>query len=668
MATTTVPAIREGIKARPLAASGRNSKRREALLGLLFVAPVMIVTLIFEIFPVIYGFYISLQDQKGVLPDGFIGLANFQRAVGSFAYVIPLVVAVILVLVSVRFLITGLAAQRDGKGNFTLYLGPGLIVGGATLAFSIIAFRFGLEYTAIPFIVLVVGIGLYYALNNATRSRAPGTPSVSSSFMLRSWAIGLFSLGAIVLTVFTFTELYNSSSSLYDVLPLFFQGATDVPVVILPLIPQFVALFGTVVAVGLVLLFNRLRERIDAEENARLYALIGFARALLVILIIILVSFVLIAQSTLLDSVNRFRAIPADTLRARALELRPQFTVDQRLAFSASRQAETARRMLAWSELYTIVLGVGFVFLAYYIWDSAKRRSTTPGMLVTLLAAICLMVGGYFFIGVLPDALSSGDTLYYDSLIRTVTYAIATVPVQLALGLALAYLLFHEIKRGKTIYRLIFFMPYIAPTVATAAVFAMIFSSSPISPANQVAKSLGLPPQEWLQTTKGIFEIIVNQIAPGTVLPNYLIGPSLPLLSAILYAIWVFSGYNAVVFMAGLGNVPKEIYEAAQVDGAGRWTTFRRIVFPLISPTTYFLTLLAIIGTFRAFTHIWVLRSDARGGIDTAMIYIYETIQYPAPPNKTQSYAAALSFLLFGIILILTVIQNRYSRDRVFYS
>jgi ABC-type sugar transport system permease subunit len=120
--------------------------------------------------------------------------------------------------------------------------------------------------------------------------------------------------------------------------------------------------------------------------------------------------------------------------------------------------------------------------------------------------------------------------------------------------------------------------------------------------------------------------------------------------------------------MAGLGNIPADIYEAAQVDGAGRWDVFRKIIFPMISPTTYFLTVLAVIGTFRAFNHIWVLRTlDARGAMDTTTVYIYDTI-LTASVLKTRPYAAAMSFLLFGIILILTIIQNRWSRDRVFYG
>ena len=145
-------------------------------------------------------------------------------------------------------------------------------------------------------------------------------------------------------------------------------------------------------------------------------------------------------------------------------------------------------------------------------------------------------------------------------------------------------------------------MPYIAPTVATASIFTVLFSLSPDSPANQFMKVLGLPfHQEWLATPRGIFELIAQYLNGGkpAALPPFLVGPSLPLMTAILYSIWVFSGYDAVIFLAGLGAVPKEMYEAAQVDGAGRWASFRHITLPMISPTTFLLTMLAIIGTFK---------------------------------------------------------------------
>jgi multiple sugar transport system permease protein len=661
MATTTLSTPRAEATVKELAARNRNTKLQEGLLGLLFVTPVAVITLLFEIFPVIYGFYISLQDQKGVLPDGFVGMRNFVLAAGSFAYLLPLVVATVLITSGNGLYRQAMTLSAEGKGAFRPYLIPGFVVGVATIAFTIILFRYGLDQTLVPLIVLIAGIIGYWAMGSALKTDS----TMRARYMLNSWGVGGMVVAAILLVLFSFTELESALTPILSVLPQYVKDAAFVP-----LAPQFFVFGGAMACIAAILFINARRERLDPDEKLGELSRLGFLRTFLILFAFLFLLYGLVTNGALYEAVAQFKAIPSDQLRARTAEIRDQLTVDQRLAFTASRQAETAIRMTAWIEVYTMLLGIGFIAFAYYLWDGAKRRETTPGMLLTIFVALCLMIGGYFFIGELPNALASGDRAYYDSLIRTVTYAILTVPVQLALGLALAYLLFHEVRQGKAIFRLIFFMPYIAPTVATAAVFSTVFSSSPISLANQFMQSLGLPNQEWLQTQRGLFELIAQQINPNAKLPNFLIGPSLPLLSAILYSIWVFSGYNAVVFMAGLGNVPKEVYEAAQVDGAGRWTTFRRIVFPLISPTTYFLSLLAIIGTFRAFTHIWVLRADSRGSIDTAMIYIYNVIreQSSGVALKTQSYAAALSFLLFGIILILTIVQNRYSRDRVFYG
>jgi ABC-type sugar transport system permease subunit len=212
-----------------------------------------------------------------------------------------------------------------------------------------------------------------------------------------------------------------------------------------------------------------------------------------------------------------------------------------------------------------------------------------------------------------------------------------------------------------------FFVPYIAPVVATASVFAVVFSLTKEGPANQILQLFGIPPQQWLRDTRGVFEIIAQLIGGRqTRLPPFLVGPTLPLMTAFIFNIWVYSGYDAVIFLAGLGAVPTESIEAAQVDGAGRWENFRHIIFPLISPTTFFLSILAIVGTFKSFDSIFVLRSEqARGAMDVATVYIFQLIRTGSRP---WSYAAATAFVLFGIIMILTLIQNRLTRDQVFYG
>jgi multiple sugar transport system permease protein len=245
-------------------------------------------------------------------------------------------------------------------------------------------------------------------------------------------------------------------------------------------------------------------------------------------------------------------------------------------------------------------------------------------------------------------------------------YSVGTVPVQLALGLFLAYLLFSEIKWGKSLYRVIYFMPYIAPSVATSTVFLVIFHPSQKSLANQALGLFGVDPLLWLKEPRGIFRVMFDVLGGNpAIFPEGLEGPSLALTTVILYNIWVFAGYNTVVFLAGLGAIPGELYEAAEVDGAGRWSRFRNITLPLLSPTTFFLSMLSIIGTFKAFSHIYVLRRNAAGKeVDTMSVHIFNTLYSANDPG----YAAALAFMLFGMILILTLVQNRVARGQVFYG
>ena len=95
------------------------------------------------------------------------------------------------------------------------------------------------------------------------------------------------------------------------------------------------------------------------------------------------------------------------------------------------------------------------------------------------------------------------------------------------------------------------------------------------------------------------------QSVPGWVNTAF---PSMALVSVILYNIWVYVGYDTVIFLAGLSAIPQAYYEAAEIDGAGHWVQFRHITVPLLSPTTFFLSMVAVIGTFKAFNHIYIMR------------------------------------------------------------
>jgi multiple sugar transport system permease protein len=146
------------------------------------------------------------------------------------------------------------------------------------------------------------------------------------------------------------------------------------------------------------------------------------------------------------------------------------------------------------------------------------------------------------------------------------------------------------------------------------------------------------------------------------------IGPPAPawrLIVAILYGIWRYTGYNIVFFLAGLGNISKDMYEAASIDGASRWQQFRHITIPLLSPITYFLTIFGVIGTFKAFNTIYVLRTDqALGSMDTASIVIFNAFNR----DTRYGYAAALGIILLIIHSVCNRSVRPVAKGRVFYG
>lgn len=205
---------------------------------------------------------------------------------------------------------------------------------------------------------------------------------------------------------------------------------------------------------------------------------------------------------------------------------------------------------------------------------------------------------------------------------------------------------------------MLYFLPYVTPAVAGAAVFRNLFSPRPERPVNTLFEWLGIGPQQWLFETRPI-----SQVLFGVDWTGFWAGPSLALITVIIFGAWVHTGYNAVIFLAGLGTIPKQLYEAAEIDGATKVQQFSHITVPLLSPVTFYLTVLGFIGTFQAFTHIYVMRAPAtRDAIDTASVVIFDTFY-----RRTDfSMAAAQSVVLFAIILILTLFQNRLFGSRVF--
>ena len=320
---------------------------------------------------------------------------------------------------------------------------------------------------------------------------------------------------------------------------------------------------------------------------------------------------------------------------------------------------EAGEELPIWSQTLIISLGFGLFYVAYKVWKRAVDAYEDRNFFLSGVAALLLAVGAYVLIAEFPRAVTEADDDFLQGFVITFLYALGTVPVQLAIGLGLAYLLFQKI-RGQTFFRMIYFIPYITPFVATSIVFRIFFSPRETSIANQVLSAVGIPPQQWILEPTSIGNLMFNGA-----LPDWLAGPSLALIVIMLFTTWTYVGYDAIIFLAGLGNIPPELYEAARIDGASGWRVFRHITFPLLSPTTFFLSLIAVIGTFKAFTQIWIMRTAQAGPtVDTASVFIFDELN----TNSRYGYASAMAFVLFAVILMLTLFQNRILGRKVFYG
>ena len=265
------------------------------------------------------------------------------------------------------------------------------------------------------------------------------------------------------------------------------------------------------------------------------------------------------------------------------------------------------------------------------------------------------------FIGLDNYTRAFADPEMWSSLLTTVVYALVSIPLQLGLGLFLAYLLFQKV-RGQDTLRVMFFFPYITSTVASAAVWAYLYSPDR-GLINAVAKVMGLPVLRWLGESRGIFALMAD--GANVTLPSWAEGPPLALIALLIYTTWVYLGYDITIFLAGLGNIPTELYEAARVDGASGWHLFRNITLPLLSPTTFFLLILTVIGTFKAFNQIYVMTRGGPGiSTETSSLFIFRQMY----EFNRYGYSAALSFILFAVILALTIAQNRFAGSRVVYD
>ncbi len=249
------------------------------------------------------------------------------------------------------------------------------------------------------------------------------------------------------------------------------------------------------------------------------------------------------------------------------------------------------------------------------------------------------VVGAANFIGVANyQEMFTRDRLFWKSLENTIYYAVFSVPLVVTAGFLVALLLNAKV-RGQTLFRTLFYLPALIPTVAGAIVWLWIFDTRN-GILNFFLGIFGIEPIRWLTS------------------------PAWSKPALVIMSLWTI-GAGMVIYLAGLQNIPQELYEAAEVDGASALHKLARITIPLMTPTIFFNLIMGIINAFQVFNAAFIMTGG--GPVNSTLFYmlhIYEN----AFTHWRMGYASALSVILFLLVLALTIFVNRTSRRWVFYG
>ena len=254
------------------------------------------------------------------------------------------------------------------------------------------------------------------------------------------------------------------------------------------------------------------------------------------------------------------------------------------------------------------------------------------------------------------------DSSFWQAFGNTIYFSIGVVPTSLFISLFIAVLLHQKIK-GVRFFRTIYFLPVITSVIAVSMVWKWIYHPQ-VGLANNILQLFGVKGFNWLSEWRGILQMFFAFLRVNFPIK----GPSLALYSLIIVSVWKGLGYNIVLFLAGLENIPGQYYEAAKVDGATRWQVFRHITWPLLSPTTFFVLIMTTIVSFQMFAYVWMMTGPPAGGpLGTTNVLVYYLFDHAFNFSR-YGYGTAVAFILFIIILILTLIQRKAVERKVFYG
>ena len=249
--------------------------------------------------------------------------------------------------------------------------------------------------------------------------------------------------------------------------------------------------------------------------------------------------------------------------------------------------------------------------------------------------------GNYSWSGLENYKKMADDPEIWRAFKNTLVYAFAMVPISIGISIFVAVLLNQKIK-GLGIYRTLYFLPVVTMPAAIGMIWKWLYNSD-YGVINQVLGWFSIDGPEWLTD------------------PNWV------LTSIIVVGVWSVIGTNMVILLSGLQGIPKSLYEAASLDGAGVNYMFFRITLPLLSPTIFFVAVISFIGAFQVFDFIFMMVSTTNPAISSAQSVIYLFYRF-AFEIGDKGMGAAIAFVLFIIILVLTIVQFRLQKKWVHYE
>lgn len=294
-----------------------------------------------------------------------------------------------------------------------------------------------------------------------------------------------------------------------------------------------------------------------------------------------------------------------------------------------------AKRRIMWAYIFLLIPLVFFLYIRIYPTIFAFQMSFYAW---NPLAAEQRYLGVENY-NLLFSELNNPSSVTRAAFLNTARYVILGVPTQLILALLIALML-NEIRFMSGFYRVMFFLPFVTSTIAIAWVFRWLYQPR-IGLINVALQAFSLPQQPFLRS------------------------PDQALYSILAVVIWQGLGFAVIIFLAGLKNIPRVYYEAAEVDGASRWQSFWNITFPLLNPSIVYLVVLQTIGFLRMFAEVLAMSQQGDGGPLNSTTTVVLRVYREAFQRLNMGYASTLTVVLFIIILVITVVQLRVTTRSV---